>query len=144
MYNYYNLFLTIIILIAGTGVAFFIDQFSKQLEKWIPPKLLSLTIIVILFTLMTSATLMISSLTGFRLLDTAFISSLCFFALGWFTIISKRAGINQASTAAKFITNNQFKYDYESASTSNKSPYLIASYLFLVLSWGISFYMAYH
>ncbi|MCR8850341.1 hypothetical protein NQ095_18140 [Rossellomorea sp. SC111] len=144
MYHYYNLLLTIIILIAGTGVAFFIDQFSKLLEKWIPPKFLSLTVIVILFTLMTTATVMISSLTGFRLMDTAFISSLCFFALGWFTNISKRAGINQASTAAKFITNNQFKYEYESASTSNKSPYLIASVLFLVLSWGISFYMAYY
>jgi hypothetical protein len=143
MYYYYNILLTIVILIIGTGLAFFIDTFSKQLEKWIPLKFLPLTVIMILFTLMTSATVMISTLTGFRLMDTAFISSLCFFALGWLTNISKRAGINQASTASKFITNNQFKYEYESSSSSNKSPYLLASLLFLVISWGISFWNAY-
>jgi len=92
---------------------------------------------------MTGATVMTSSLVGWSIMDTAFISSLCFFALGWLTNISKRAGINQASTAAKFITNNHFKYEYESASSSNKSPYFIASLLFLVMSWGISFWMAY-
>ncbi|WRP08671.1 hypothetical protein U9J35_11080 [Rossellomorea aquimaris] len=142
--NYYvNLLITIIILIIGTGMAFFIDQFSKQLEKFISSRYLSFTIILILFTLMTGATLMTSSLGGWSIMDTAFISSLCFFALGWLTNISKRAGINQASTAAKFITKNQFKYEYESASSSNKSPYFIASLLFLVMSWGISFWMAY-
>lgn len=142
--NYYvNLLITIIILIIGTGMAFFIDQFSKQLEKFISSRYLSFTIIMILFTLMTGATVMTSSLGGWSIMDTAFISSLCFFALGWLTNISKRAGINQASTAAKFITNNQFKYEYESASSSNKSPYFIASLLFLVMSWGISFWMAY-
>ncbi|MDT9024153.1 MULTISPECIES: hypothetical protein [Rossellomorea] len=142
--NYYvNLLITIIILIIGTGTAFFIDQFSKQLEKFISSRYLSFTIIVILFTLMTGATVMTSSLVGWSIMDTAFISSLCFFALGWLTNISKRAGINQASTAAKFITNNHFKYEYESASSSNKSPYFIASLLFLVMSWGISFWMAY-
>jgi len=142
--NYYvNLLITIIILIIGTGMAFFIDQFSKQLEKFISSRYLSFTIIVILFTLMTGATVMTSSLGGWSIMDTAFISSLCFFALGWLTNISKRAGINQASTAAKFITNNQFKYEYESASSSNKSPYFIASLLFLVMSWGVSFWMAY-
>jgi hypothetical protein len=136
--NYYvNLLITIIILIIGTGVAFFIDQFSKQLEKFISSRYLSFTIIMILFTLMTGATVMTSSLGGWSIMDTAFISSLCFFALGWLTNISKRAGINQASTAAKFITNNQFKYEYESASSSNKSPYFIASLLFLVMSWNI-------
>ncbi|MGM0851285.1 MAG: hypothetical protein ACQEWI_01515 [Bacillota bacterium] len=142
--NYYlNILLTIVILIAGTGLAFFIDQFCKQLEKFIHPKYLSLTIIVILFSLMTGATVMINSLKDWSLMDTAFISSLCFFALGLITNISKKAQINQASTAAKFITNNQFKYEYESASSSNKSPYLIASLLFLALSWGISFWIAY-
>jgi hypothetical protein len=136
--NYYvNLLITIIILIIGTGTAFFIDQFSKQLEKFISSRYLSFTIIMILFTLMTGATVMTSSLGGWSIMDTAFISSLCFFALGWLTNISKRAGINQASTAAKFITNNQFKYEYESASSSNKSPYFIASLLFLVMSWNI-------
>lgn len=136
--NYYvNLLLTIIILIIGTGTAFFIDQFSKQLEKFISSRYLSFTIIMILFTLMTGATVMTSSLGGWSIMDTAFISSLCFFALGWLTNISKRAGINQASTAAKFITNNQIKYEYESASSSNKSPYFIASLLFLVMSWNI-------
>jgi hypothetical protein len=140
---YFNLLITIIILVIGTGMAFFIDQFSKQLEKFLTSRYLSFTIIAILFTLMTGATVMTSSLGGWSIMDTAFISSLCFFALGWLTNISKRAGINQASTAAKFITNNQFKYEYESASSSNKSPYFIASLLFLVLSWGISFWMAY-
>ncbi|TYS91357.1 hypothetical protein [Rossellomorea aquimaris] len=136
--NYYvNLLITIIILIIGTGTAFFIDQFSKQLEKFISSRYLSFTIIMILFTLMTGATVMTSSLGGWSIMDTAFISSLCFFALGWLTNISKRAGINQASTAAKFITNNQIKYEYESASSSNKSPYFIASLLFLVMSWNI-------
>ncbi|MGM0839257.1 MAG: hypothetical protein ACQEWE_00920 [Bacillota bacterium] len=143
MNYYFNLLITIIILVIGTGMALFIDQFSKQLEKFLPSKYLSFTIIAILFTLMTGATVMTSSLGGWSIMDTAFISSLCFFALGWLTNISKRAGINQASTAAKFITNNQFKYEYESASSSNKSPYFIASLLFLVLSWGISFWMAY-
>ncbi|WP_282137872.1 hypothetical protein [Rossellomorea aquimaris] len=136
--NYYvNLLITIIILIIGTGTAFFIDQFTKQLEKFISSRYLSFTIIMILFTLMTGATVMTSSLGGWSIMDTAFISSLCFFALGWLTNISKRAGINQASTAAKFITNNQIKYEYESASSSNKSPYFIASLLFLVMSWNI-------
>jgi hypothetical protein len=140
---YFNLLLTIVVLIAGTGLAFFIDQFSRHLEKFIHPKFLSLTIILILFSLMTGATVMISSLKGWSLMDTAFISSLCFFALGWITNISKKAQFNQAGTVAKFITNNQFRYEYESASSSNKSPYLIASLLFLVLSWGISFWIAY-
>lgn len=143
MYYYLNVLLTIVFLIIGIGTAFFIDQFSKQLEKFIPLKYLSFTIIVILFTLMMGATVMTSSLGGWSIMDTAFISSLCFFALGWLTNISKRAGINQASSTAKFITNNQFKYEYESASSSNKSPYFIASLLFLVMSWGISFWMAY-
>jgi hypothetical protein len=61
---------------------------------------------------MTGATAITSSLGGWSLMDTAFISSLCFFAIGWLTNISKRAGINQASTAATFITNDQFKYVY--------------------------------
>lgn len=143
MYYYLNVLLTIVILIIGIGTAFFIDQFSKQLEKFIPSKYLSFAIIVILFTLMMGATVMTSSMGGWSIMDTAFISSLCFFALGWLTSISKRAGINQASTAAKFITNNQFKYEYESTSSTNKSPYFIASLLFLIMSWGISFWMAY-
>ncbi len=143
MYYYFNVLLTIVILIVGTGLAFFIDQFSKQLEKFIPHRFLSFSVIVILFSLMTGATMMISLLKGWGLMDTAFISSLCFFGLGWITNISKRAGINQAGTAAKFITNNQYKYEYESTSSSNKSPYLIASLLFLAISWGISFWIAY-
>ncbi|MGE6752888.1 hypothetical protein ACQKFO_05540 [Rossellomorea sp. NPDC071047] len=143
MYYYLNVLLTIVILIIGIGTAFFIDQFSKQLEKFISLKYLSFTIIVILFTLMMGATVMTSSLGGWSIMDTAFISSLCFFALGWLTNISKRAGINQASSTAKFITNNQFKYEYESASATNKSPYFIASLLFLIISWGISFWLAY-
>lgn len=143
MYYYFNILLTIIILIIGTGIAFFIDQFSRMLERVIPAKFLSITIVFILFTLMAAATIMASSMGGWGLMDTAFILSLCFFALGWFTNITKRAGINQASTAAKFITNNQFKYEYESVSSSNKSPYFVASLLFFVLSWGISFWMAY-
>ncbi|PFA67678.1 hypothetical protein CN378_09130 [Bacillus sp. AFS015802] len=143
MSYYFNLLLTIVILIIGTGLAFFIDQFSKQLEKIIPSRFLSLTIILILFSLMTGSTVMVSLLKEWSLMDTAFISSLCFFGLGWITNISKKAQINQAGTVAKFITNNQFKHDYESASTSNKSPYLIASLLFLAFSWGISFWIAY-
>ncbi|MBN8191266.1 hypothetical protein JI667_03810 [Bacillus sp. NTK074B] len=143
MYYYFNVFLTIIILIIGTLIAFFIDQFSKQLERVIPPRFLFLTVVLILFTLMLSSTIMVSSLKSWSLLDTAFISSLCFFALGWVTNISKRAQFNQAGTFAKFITNNQFKYEYESASSTGKSPYFIASLLFLVLSWGLSFWIAY-
>ncbi|TMU87576.1 hypothetical protein FGG79_05500 [Bacillus sp. BHET2] len=143
MYYYFNVLLTIVILIVGTGLAFFIDQFSKQLEKLIPSRFLSFSIIVILFSLMAGATMMISLMKGWNLMDTAFISSLCFFGLGWITNISKRAGINQAGTAAKFITNNQYKYEYESTSSSKKSPYLIASLLFLGISWGISFWIVY-
>ena len=143
MYYYFNVLLTIVILIVGTGMAFRIDLFSKLLEAFIPQRFLSPLIILLLFSLMVGATVMISSVNGWRLMDTAFVSSLCFFALGWVTNISKRAGINQAGTAAKFITNNQFKYEYESARSSHKSPYLIASLLFLALSWGISFWMAY-
>ncbi|MBW3113681.1 MULTISPECIES: hypothetical protein [Bacillaceae] len=143
MYYYFNVLLTIIILIIGTGIAFFIDQFSKQLERIIPARFLFLTVVLILFTLMLSSTIMVSSLKNWSLMDTAFISSLCFFALGWVTNISKKAQFNQAGTFAKFITNNQFKYEYESASSSNKSPYFIASLLFLVLSWGLSFWVAY-
>ncbi|BCB03614.1 hypothetical protein [Bacillus sp. KH172YL63] len=143
MYYYFNVLLTIVILLIGTGVAFFIDGFSKQMERWIPKKFLSLTIILILFMLMSAATKMISMQIGWSLFDTAFISSLCFFGLGWMTHISARAHINQAGTVAKFITNNQFKYEYEAASSSNRSPYLIASLLFLGISWGLSFWMVY-
>ncbi|WP_226673901.1 hypothetical protein [Rossellomorea aquimaris] len=40
LYYYFNVLLTIIILIIGTGIAFFIDQFSKQLERIIPARFL--------------------------------------------------------------------------------------------------------
>jgi hypothetical protein len=108
MYLLFSIFLLIIL----TPFAFMIDFVCKMLEKLVNPKYLKLTIITILLFIMAGSSSIMSVLSGMGMMDTFFISSLCFFGLGWVTNITNKAHRNMDSTFAKFLTNNSFKYHY--------------------------------
>jgi hypothetical protein len=143
MNYYFNVALTIILLIILTFSAFAIDFIGKALEKRIHPKYLNITIIFILLILMGSGSYVISLLGKWNYSDTVFISSLCFFGLGWITNITNKASINSQGTVAKFITNNAYKHQYEAASSSGMSLYFVSSLIFLIGSWSMAFLLAF-
>jgi hypothetical protein len=143
MNYYFNLAFTIILLIILTLAAFAIDFIGKALEKRIHPKYLNITIIFILLMLMGSGSYVISILGKWSYSDTIFISSLCFFGLGWITNITNKASINSQGTVAKFITNNAYKHQYEAASSSGMSLYFVSSLIFLAGSWSMAFLLAF-
>ncbi|WP_113930058.1 hypothetical protein [Bacillus sp. P14.5] len=143
MYYYWNVAFTIILLVVLTSSAFAINYISKTLEKRISSKYLSITIIFILLTLMAGGSYVLSELGSWSFIDTVFVSSLCFFGLGWITNITNKASINSQATVMKFITNNSYKHQYEAASSSGISLYFISSLIFLIGSWSIAFILAY-
>ncbi|MGD6965242.1 hypothetical protein ACQCVP_02285 [Rossellomorea vietnamensis] len=143
MYFYLNVVFTIILLITLTLASFAIDYISKFMEKRINPKFLKITIISILLLLMSIGTYVISELGSWSFIDTVFVSSLCFFGLGWITNITNKASINSQGTVAKFITNNSYKHQYEAASSSEMSLYFLSSLIFLIGSWSAAFGIAY-
>ncbi|MCA1057203.1 hypothetical protein LCM10_19855 [Rossellomorea aquimaris] len=142
--NYYvNVIFTIVLLILLTLVAFAINHINSYLHKKISQKYLTGTIIFILLLLMTSGSYMISILGSWTFMDTIFVTSMCFFGIGWITNITQRANLNTEGTIAKFITNNAYKHQYEAASSSGMNVYFIASLLFLTGSWGTAFLAAF-
>ncbi|MGM0844687.1 MAG: hypothetical protein ACQEUT_06890 [Bacillota bacterium] len=143
MYFYWNVALTIILLVILTLSAFVLDFIIKALEKRIKPRYLNILIVFILLVLMVSGSYVISQLGSWSFIDTVFVSSLCFFGLGWITNITNKASINSQGTVAKFITNNSYKHQYEAASTSGVSLYFLSSLIFLVGSWSFAFLVAY-
>ncbi|MGF2615832.1 hypothetical protein FZC84_07095 [Rossellomorea vietnamensis] len=143
MYFYWNVVFTIILLVVLTSSAFAINYICKTLEKRISSKYLNITIIFILLTLMAGGSYVLSELGSWSFIDTVFVSSLCFFGLGWITNITNKASINSQATVMKFITNNSYKHQYEAASSSGISLYFISSLIFLIGSWSIAFILAY-
>jgi predicted PurR-regulated permease PerM len=138
-----NIIFTILLLIALTSAAFAIDFFCSFLQKRINPRYLNFTIVFILLLLMISGSYVFSVMGSWSLIDTVFVSSLCFFGLGWVTNITNKASINSQGTVAKFVTNNAYKHQYETASTAGMSLYFISSLIFLIGSWTISFLIAF-
>lgn len=142
--NYYvNAGFTIVLLIVLTMGAFAIDYIGKVLQKSIKPKYLKSTIIFMLLLLMAGASFALSTLGDWRFIDTIFVTSLCFFGLGWITNITNRASRNAAGTTAKFITNNAYKHQYEAAGTYGMSLYFLASLIFLAGSCTVAFAAAF-
>jgi hypothetical protein len=142
--NYYvNVVFTIVLLIILTLAAFAIDLIGKFMEKYIHPKYLKGTIIFILLLLMVSGSYVISTVGNWRFIDTVFVTSLCFFGLGWITNITNRANKNAEGTTAKFITNNAYKHQYEAAGSHEMSLYFLSSLIFLAGSWGVAFAKAF-
>ncbi|WP_421378086.1 hypothetical protein ACOJQI_12095 [Bacillus salacetis] len=139
-----NILFTILLLIGLTAAAFAVDFISTYLQKRISPKYLNVTVIFLLLLLMTGGSYAFSVLGSWSLIDTFFISSLCFFGLGWVTNITNNASINRQGTIAKFVTNNAYKHEYKAASTSGMSLYFISSLIFLAGSWGYAFLIAYN
>ncbi|WP_175990543.1 hypothetical protein [Bacillus sp. Marseille-Q1617] len=142
--NYYvNVGFTIVLLIALTAGAFAIDFIGKSLQRLIHPKFLKGTIIFIILLLMTGGSYTLSMLGEWSFIDTIFVTSLCFFGLGWITNITNRASKNAAGTTAKFITNNAYKHQYEAAGTYGISLYFLSSLIFLAGSWTVAFAVAF-
>jgi hypothetical protein len=142
--NYYvNVGFTIVLLIFLTMGAFAIDYIGKVLQKLINPKYLKSTIVLILLLVMSVGSYTLSMLGDWRFIDTIFVTSLCFFGLGWITNITNRASRNAAGTTAKFITNNSYKHHYEAAGTYGMSLYFLSSLIFLAGSWGAAFAAAF-
>ena len=138
-----NILFTFVLLVVLTLSVFLVHFIASLLEKVVPPRYLRYTIILILLSLMAASTYIISILQDWTFLDTAFVTSLCYFSLGWITNITKRTGVNQAGTIAKFITNNNFKYEYTSASTYQVSAFFLSSLAFLIISWSSAFILYY-
>jgi hypothetical protein len=142
--NYYiNIVFTIVLLILLTLAAFAIDFISKSLQKRIHPKYLKGTVIFILLLLIVSGSYLISTLGNWMFIDTIFVTSLCFFGLGWITNITNRANKNAEGTTAKFITNNAYKHQYEAAGSHDMSLYFFSSLIFLAGSWSAAFAIAF-
>lgn len=139
---YMYLLFSICLLIILTPFAFMIDFVGKTLEKRVNPKYLKLTIIMILLFIMAGSSFLMSVLSGMKMIDTFFITSLCFFGLGWITNITNKAHRNMDSTFAKFVTNNAYKYQYEASGTPEVSLYFISSLIFLGGSWVLAFVVA--
>ncbi|MCA1063763.1 hypothetical protein QTG56_00840 [Rossellomorea sp. AcN35-11] len=142
-YYYFRIGFTVILIILLTLAAFAIDFIGKTLERMINPKYVNITVILLLLLFMVSGSYGVSRLGNWSFIDTVFILSLCFFGMGWMTNITNKASRNSAGTAAKFITNNEYKHQYEAASSSGVSLYFISSLVFLIGSWGIAFLLAF-
>jgi hypothetical protein len=139
-----NIIFTIVLLVGLTAAAFAIDFICTLLQKRINPKFLNVTVIFFLLVLMAGGSYAFSVMGSWSLMDTFFVSSLCFFGLGWITNITNKASINRQGTVLKFVTNNAYKHQYETSSTAGMSLYFISSLIFLAGSWGISFYIAFN
>ncbi|WP_141395188.1 MULTISPECIES: hypothetical protein [Bacillus] len=68
--------------------------------------------------------------------DTAFVTSMCFFAIGWFTTITLKASLNREAALSRYITNERSTNDISPCRVTYKDPYFVSSLTFLVISWG--------
>ncbi len=143
MIFYYRIIFTVIILAVAVLFAISLNKILSLLEKRFSRKSLQIFMVFTLVVLMYLSTICISLVGDWSVMDTSFITSLCYFGLGWITTFSRRASINQAGLVAKFVSNNQYNHEFEVEFVTKQDPYFLASLIFLLICWGGSFVIAY-
>ena len=133
--------ITILILIAITIFAIMIDKLIILLNKVFSARFVFFLLCFVLLIIKVASTLWFGSILQWSYVDTAFVTSMCFFALGWFTTITLKASLNREAALSRYITKERSTHDFSPIKVTFKDPYFVSSLFFLVISWGSALIM---
>ncbi|RIW31978.1 hypothetical protein D3H55_13925 [Bacillus salacetis] len=134
---------TSLFVIAVITIAIVQDKVLTYIETKFSRTFAYLLVVSVFLMIQWGIVLLISSNGTWSLLDTSFICAPIFFGIGWITSFTRRASINQAGASLRFLTNGSYQHDYSVEQVKVFTPFFAATLTFFIISWGISFYIAF-
>jgi hypothetical protein len=134
---------TLIFVVAVIVIAIAQDKVLTYIEAKFSRTFAYLLVVSVFLMIQWGVVLLITSNGTWSLLDTSFICAPIFFGIGWITSFTRRASINQAGASLRFVTNGAYKHDFSVEHIKVFTPFFVSTLTFFVVSWGISFYIAF-